>query len=138
MAITKNSSRKTLFIAEVTIDHADLTSAEAFEAIDMPAGAIVDDAYIVLDETFDPTTSAVIEFGITGVDTDMFVASTNLFTGQSTVGKTGNVIGKGYRFTSPGAISGVYTSGGGTATQGSLRLVVLFHYENQSDFTVTT
>jgi hypothetical protein len=46
------------------------------------------------------------------------------------------VTGKGYRFTAPGSIAVKYTSGGGTATTGKLRLIVAFHYENEAEFVV--
>lgn len=136
MSLVKNPARKEQYIAEVTIDHsAGLVSAAEFEAIDMPAGAILDDIYVALDEVFNPTTSAVIEFGITGT-TNKFVASQNIFTGQTLGGRAGAETGKGYRFSAPAAIVGKYTSGGGEATTGKIRLIVLFHYENESEFTV--
>jgi hypothetical protein len=135
MSLTKNTSRKTQFIAEVTVSHADLTSAVALPAIDMPSGTVVDDVKLIVDELFDPTTSAVIEVGIGG-DTNKFVASQNVFTGQALGGRAGDVVGAGYKFTAPDTIDVLYTSGGGTATEGIVRLIVSFHYENESDFTV--
>lgn len=142
MSITKNISRKSGYIAELVINYTDVTSgkiasASAFEAIDMPAGSIVDDVYICVDTLFNPTTSAVIEVGTSGT-TNAFVASQNIFTGQATGGRAGAVTGKGYKFTTPGAIYAKYTDGGGTPTAGSLRIVVSFHYENSSEFVVET
>lgn len=136
MAPTLNPSRKVQYVAEVTIDHADLTSAAEFNAIDMPAGTVLDDLYVAFDTDFDPTTSAVIEFGTAGA-TNTLVASQNIFTGQTNGTRACISTVRGTRFTTPTAIVGKYTSGGGTATQGSLRLIALFHYENESDFTVT-
>lgn len=140
MAFTKNTSRKSGYIAEVTIDHSmvsatGIVSATEFAAIDMPAGAIVDDSYLVVEELFNPTTSAVIEVGISGTTTK-FIASQNIFTGQALGGRAGAATGKGYRFTAPGAVYVKYTDGGGTATAGKCRIVMLWHYENESEFTI--
>ena len=133
MAFTKDITRRQKFVAEVTLNHADLTSAAELKIIDMPAGAVIDDAYLVLDSTFDPTTSAVIEVGISGA-TAKFIASQNVFTGQTTGGRAGAATGKGYKFTATGAIVAKYTSGGGTATQGSARVIVAYHLANEADF----
>lgn len=133
--MNKNIGRKPLYVAEQLITHSDLVSGVNLDAIDMPGNTVVDEVIPVLDETFDPTTSAVIEFG-TSDDTDRFVASQNIFTGQATGGRAGATTGRGFRFTAPGSIVAKYTSGGGAATQGKIRLIVLFHYENESEFVV--
>lgn len=135
MALKKNIARKQPIIAEITIVAADLTSGAELVVIDMPSGTVVDEVYPVLDEVFNPTTSAVIEFGVAG-STAKFVASQNIFTGQTLGGRAGAVTGKGHRFTAPGAIVAKYTSGGGTATTGKIRAIVSFHYENEADFAV--
>lgn len=133
MSLTKDIGRKPALIAEIILTAAVLVSAQELEIIDMPAGAVIDDAYLAVDETFDPTTSAVIEVGVDG-NTDQLITSQNIFTGQATGGRTGAATGKGTRFTSPGAIIAKYTSGGGQATQGQLRVIVSYHLENQADF----
>ena len=133
MAFTKDISRRAQFIAEVTLKYSDLTSAAELKIIDMPAGAVIDEAYLVLDTTFDPTTSAVIEVGISGA-TATFIASQNVFTGQTTGGRAGAATGKGYKFTAASQIVAKYTSGGGTATQGSARVVVAYHQATEADF----
>lgn len=135
MSFTKNKDRKAPFVAEVMVSHADLTSAVALPVIDVPGNVVIDDVYLCLDTTFNPTTSAVVEVGIGGA-TAKFVASQNVFTGQALGGRAGAATGKGYRFTAPDTIDVLYTSGGGTATQGSFRLVVTGHYERQADFVV--
>lgn len=135
MSFAKNPARKGQFIAEIILLAAHLVSAAVKGVIDMPGGTVVDDAYLVVDETFDPTTSAVIEIG-TGDDTNKFVASQNIFTGQALGGRAGDAAGKGYRFAAPGEIVAKYTSGGGEATQGKVRVIVAFHYENESEFVV--
>lgn len=135
MAFTKKAGRKAVFIAENTVTFADIVSATALPLIDMPAGTVIDDVFLALDTTFNPTTSAVVEIGITGT-TAKFVASQNLFTGQTVGGRAGAVTGKGTRITAPTTINALYTSGGGAATQGQFRVVVVFHYENEADFTV--
>lgn len=140
MSFTKNISRKNSYVAEVTIKHGDvgagITSASEFAAIDVLAGTVIDDCYIAVDELFDPTTSAVIEVGISGT-TNKLVASQNIFTGQALGGRAGAATGKGYKFSAPGSIYAKYTDGGGTATAGELRIIVVFHYENESGFVVT-
>jgi len=135
MAFTKNVARKGQFVAEVLILIADLVSAAEKAVIDMPAGTVIDDVYVAVDEVANPTTSAVIEFGLTGA-TATFVASQNIFTGQTLGGRAGAVTGRGYRFTAPASIVAKYTSGGGQATTGKVRLIVEHHYENEADFTV--
>ena len=130
---SKNAARKGQQIAEILLLAAHLTSAEVKDIIDMPSGAVIDDIYPVLDETFDPTASAVIEFG-TADDTNKFVASQNIFTGQALGGRAGDVTGRGYRFAAAGAITAKYTSGGGVATQGKIRCIVEYHMENHADF----
>lgn len=135
MSFSKNIGRKQQYVAEVAVSHADLVSAVALPVIDMPSGTVIDDVVLVVDELFDPTDSAVVEAGIGG-DTNKFVASQNVFTGQALGGRTGDTVAKGYRFTAPDTIDLLYTSGGGTATAGKLRLIVTFHFENESDFVV--
>lgn len=137
MALVKNIARKEQSVAEISIVAADLTSGATLPVIDMPSGTVVDEVYVVVDELFNPTTSAVIEVGITGT-TAKFLASQNIFTGQALGGRAGDVTGKGYRFAAPASIVVKYTSGGGTATTGKLRLVVAFHYENDSSFVVAS
>ncbi len=136
MAFEKNISRKIGFIAEILLTFADLTSGSVLEVIDCQSGTVVDEVIPVLDKTFDPTNTAVIEFGISD-DTNKFVASQNIFTGQTLGGRAGDVTGRGYRFSEPGAIVAKYTSGGGTATQGQIRLIAHLHYENESEFVVS-
>lgn len=133
MSIVKNIARKFGLIAELLILKASLVTGVAEAAIDMPSGAVIDDLYLALDETFDPTGSAVIEAGIEG-DTAIALASQNVFTGQALGGRAGLATFKGHKFTQPGAIWVKYTSGGGLATQGKARLIVAYHHENQADF----
>lgn len=137
MAFTKNSGRGSVQIASIQLGFADLTSGSVMEVIDMPSGTVIDDIYLSLDETFNPTTSAVIEVG-TSDSTAQFIASQNIFTGQTLGGRAGLSTAKGCKFSAPGAITAKYTSGGGTATQGKLRVKVLYHYANQSDYYVET
>jgi hypothetical protein len=133
MPITKNTARKFGLVAEILINKADLVTAVEAPIIDMPAGAVIDDCYLAVDELFDPTTSAVIEVG-TSDDTDKFVASQNIFTGQALGGRAGAATGKGYKFAAGGSIYAKYTTGGGLATVGKVRVVVLYHNEHQADF----
>ncbi len=135
MGATINTARKDQYIAEVAITPTGLTSAAEFDAIKMPAGTVLDEAYVSVDALFNPTTSAVFEFGTTGA-TATIVASQNVFTGQALGGRAGAVTAYGRKFDAPTTIVGKYTTGGGTATTGSLRLVVKFHYVNESDFAV--
>lgn len=134
MSITKNAARKGQIIAEVTINKADLVTAVAAEVFDMPSGSVLDEIVPIVDETFDPTTSAVIEFGTSATTTNDLVASQNIFTGQATGARSMVATAKGTRFTAAGAIWAKYTSGGGLATQGKVRAIIYYHYENDCDF----
>ena len=134
MPITKNSARKYGLIAEILLSKADLVTAVAEAIIDMPSGSIVDEIIPVVDETYDPTASAVIEFGTAEGTTNDLVASQNIFTGQAVGARAMITTAKGYKFTARGAIWAKYTSGGGLATQGKMRVIVHYHYENEADF----
>ena len=134
MAVTKDTARKFGLVAEITLAKDSLVTAVAAAVIDMPAGSVIDDIYPVVDALFDPTTSAVVEFGSAEATTNDLVASQNIFTGQALGARTGVATAKGFKFTTGGSIWAKYTSGGGLATVGQLRLIVRYHNEAQADF----
>ena len=134
MAVTKDTARKFGLVAEITLLKASLVTVVQEAIIDMPAGSVIDDCYLAVDALFDPTTSAVIEVGTATGTTNDLIASQNIFTGQALGGRAGAATGKGFKFTTGGSIWAKYTSGGGLATVGQLRLIVRYHNEAQADF----
>jgi hypothetical protein len=129
-----DNSRKVPKVAEVTINKADLVTAVAAKIFNMPAGTVLDSAYLAVDTLFDPTTSAVIEVGSAAGTTNDIIASQNIFTGQALGGRAGLDTARGKQFTARGGIYAKYTSGGGLATAGKLRVVIFYHYANEAEF----
>ena len=73
MAITKNSARQYPLVAHVTITGgSDVTTAGAYEAIDIPAGAVVTGGFIDITTAF--TTNVDIDVG-DGVDPDRYTST---------------------------------------------------------------
>lgn len=131
MPITKDSGRKTPFVAEVTIGYANLTSGVAAEAINVPAGLVIDEVFFFVDTAWNSATSDVIIVG-DGGDTDRFIASVSI---AATGGKTmASATGKGYKYTTSDTIDVTWTGVGAAPSAGSGRLVIIGHHANQADF----
>lgn len=120
MAITKRDGRQEIKFAYVDINLADITSAVAAAAIDLPQNAVVVGGGVIVKEVFNSTTSDVLDVGDAGSQ-NRYKNDVNL----QALGYTA-LIPTGYIYTEPGSIKVHWTSGGGTPSTGKARLEV--HY----------
>lgn len=131
MAITKNASRQCLIKAYVDINLADLTSATATDAIQLPPGAVITAGALVTTEAWNSTTSDVAVIGDV-TTANRYLGSTSIVTNgtRTALVPTGFVT-----TTTQPNVRITWTSGGGTPTTGKLRLELTYYIKGRSEFT---
>jgi len=130
MSFSKDTGRRRLVIAEALLVLADLESAVAKQAIDLPPGVIVDEVFARVEEAFNSSTSDAIVVGDSD-DTDRYIASTSV---QTTGYKAGAASGRGYKNPAADTIDVIWTSGGGTPTTGKLRVICKYYDPNEAEY----
>lgn len=128
MTIAKNIGRQQEIVAYVDIHLADLVTAVAKDAIELPKGAVVSGGDLVVSEAFNSTSSDAIIIGDSG-DTDRYLGSTSVRSLARTA-----LVPTGYEYTAKTMVSVTWTSGGGTPTTGIARLCVKYYVVGRSQF----
>lgn len=129
MAITKNTARQELIVAYVDVALADLTSGTAFNAIDLPANAVVVGGDVVVTTAFNSGTSDVIIVGD--------VTTTNRYVASTTIAAAGRiaVVPTGFTVTTTQpSVRLTWTAVGTAATTGALRLMVTYYVKGRAAF----
>lgn len=131
MAITKRDGRQEVKFAYVDINLADLTTAVAAGAIDLPQNAEVVGGYAVVKEVFNSTTSDVLDIGDSG-SANRYKNDVNL----QALGLTA-LVPTGYVYTAPTTVTVTWVSGGGSPSTGEVRLGLQYVVHGRSTSTQT-
>ena len=130
MPITRNSARQELIVAHVDINLADVVTAVAQAAIDLPPNAIVTGGRIITTEAWNSTTSDVMSVG------DV-TSATRYLSGGNIRALAANVplVPTGFVHTSTEKqLTVTWTSGGGVPTTGKVRLEVHYFVKGRVGF----
>jgi len=88
-----------LYIAKTTVDTSKTgitnTNADVYEAIYVPAGSVVILAWYKTTTPESTNTTATFQLGITGTDTDEYVAAATCAVANTVAGPDGDIIGLG-------------------------------------------
>lgn len=131
MAITKNSGRQELVAAYVDFTYADLTNNVAVDAMDLPVGAVVVDAEIIVGTAWNSATSDVIDIGDSG-STTRYATDLNIHT---TGVKAATPTGYSHLVTT-NKLQLTWTGVGAVPTAGSGRLQVRYFVEKRSTHSI--
>jgi hypothetical protein len=130
MAVTKETGRQYPLYADVTIGFADLAvSATAYEAIDIPDGAIVVSGSITITEVWDSATSDTLDVG-DGLDPDRYTPTPldiDAAANHQALTMTG------FKYGAADTIDVTWVGVGAVPSQGSLRLVVSYIRDSRSN-----
>lgn len=128
MPITKSSARQYPLVAECVINFNDYTSGVAEKAIELPAGAVVQNVEVYVNTAWDSATSAVITAIGDGADADRYYAAGtfNLKTVDGFLQGTGaspETLITGFRYTTPDTVDITIThSGAPTVGRATMRV----------------
>lgn len=135
MAITKNTARQELVVASVDYVLADLTSATAMPAINLPANARVLAVTNKIGTAFNSgTTDALVIQSSEGTPKAFITVSAalnSLTAGLTSVAASTNL---GFKFTTPVTIDVKWTGAGTAATTGTGTLMVQYMVDGRAAF----
>lgn len=130
MPITKNAGRQELIVATVDFTFADIpTTATAYAALDLPAGAVVVGGDLVVTTAFNTGTTATLSIGDVTLAT-RYATTVDLKTAARTVLTLG-----GFTVTNTEkVVNGTTAYVGGAATAGAARLTVTYFVKGRAAF----
>lgn len=133
MTISLNNGRQNALVAEQDLALADFTTGVALEVMKLPYNSIVIGGFINVTEVFNSTTSDVLDLGHSDDDDEYSPTPINL----QALGVTALTV-TGYVNTGGLNLIGTWTSGGGTPTTGTAKLVVQYIIEDRATEVQTT
>jgi hypothetical protein len=128
---TLNVGRQEVIAATYQLGYADFAddTGTVEQLIQVPEGAILVGGFASVEEVFDSTTSDALDFG-DAVDPNRYVAALDL----QSAGGTALLI-TGYKYTAQDTLDVGWTAGAtGTATQGIVRITVLYVVDGRTAF----
>jgi hypothetical protein len=128
MAITLSPDRQTILVASKTVGYADLTTATAVPAFDVPAGAIVVGGDVTVTEAWNSATDDTLDVG-DGDDTDRYSST---IIDNDTTGRTALTL-TGYKYTAADTVDLLWTGTGAVPTAGSLRIHLWYIIEGRGN-----
>ena len=130
MAITTNPSRQEVIIAYVDLDNADMANNTSYDVIELPANSVVVKSELIITETWNSSTSDVIDVGDASLAT-RYINDANLQAGGLI-----NLTPTGFVTTATQNFIRVrWTFVGTRATTGKIRLQVAYFVLGRSGFT---
>lgn len=130
MTITKNAARQELIAASVDINLADLTSAVAVAAMDLPYNAVLVSGRLVTTEAFNSAVSDEMDVG-DATSATRYLSAGNIQALAALV----PLVPTGFVHTpAQDQILVTWSSGGGVPTTGKARLEVQYFVKGRSHF----
>ncbi|WP_337058227.1 hypothetical protein [Pseudomonas sp. USHLN015] len=130
MSISRNYNRQVIAFALQSIALANFSDGAVQQAVQLPAGAIVTRAFLVVDEVFNAATTATAKVGDSADDDRYSATPVDL----KTMGKKDLDI-TGYEMPAQGFLTVTYASTGAVATTGKARLFVEYIDTGKADWT---
>lgn len=130
MSISRNYNRQCVAFALQSIALANFADGAVQQAVQLPAGAIVTRAFIVVDEAFNAATTATAKVG-DAADDDRYSATP---VDLKTIGKKDLDI-TGYEMPAQGFLTVTYGFTGAAATTGKARLFVEYIDTGKAEWT---
>lgn len=130
MSISRNYNRQAIGFALQAIVLASFSDGAVQQAVQLPAGAIVTRAFLVVDEAFNAATTATAKVGDSADDDRYSATPVDLkTTGRKDLDITG------YEMPAQGFLTVTYASTGAAATTGKARLFVEYIDTGKADWT---